>query len=140
MAAHAKGTLARAWQEQPILVAITIAVVPVGIYARSVENILHKGISEYDCGGFYPRGLLFRYPMAGLHLGGISPELAPRLIAAISSLIMLPAAYKLGQRFRSRTVRLLAVALPSLPVWEVEIAQFGRMCANIISFEALNAS
>jgi hypothetical protein len=55
--------------------------------------------------------------------------LAPRLIAAISSLATLPAVYILGQRAHSRTVGLLAVTILALSVWEVEIARFGRMYA-----------
>ncbi|MCI0628873.1 MAG: hypothetical protein L0387_45720, partial [Acidobacteria bacterium] len=83
----------------------------------------------YECGGLYPRGLLFQYLIALLQLGGMSPEMAPRLIAALSSLAALPAVYILGRRAHSRTVGLLAVAILSLSVWEVEIARFGRMYA-----------
>ncbi len=135
------------WREQPVLFAITIAALLVGVYvrskglgtwpltadeyyiARSVQNVLRTGVPAYDCGGWYPRGLLFQYLIAPLQLSGMSPELAPRLIAALSSLAALPAVYILGIRAHGRTVGLLAVTILALSVWEVEIARFGRMYA-----------
>jgi Dolichyl-phosphate-mannose-protein mannosyltransferase len=97
--------------------------------ARSVENILRLGLPEYDCGGFYTRGVVFQYLVAALQLGGLSPELAPRLIAAVSSLLVLPAAFLLGRRLHGTTVGLLAVIVLSLSIWEIEMARFGRMYA-----------
>ena len=103
-------------------------------FAQSVQNLLHHGIPKFDCGGYYQRGLLLQYASAALQLPGLSAELAPRLIAAISSLIALPAAFQLGRRLGGRDVGLLAVAVLALSVWEVEIGRFGRMYAP---FQAL---
>lgn len=97
--------------------------------AQSVQNILRTGLPEYPCGGFYERGIVFQYLTAGLRLLGFSAELAPRAIAALSSLLALPAAYLLGRRLHGQQVGLLAVALISLSVWEIEMARFGRMYA-----------
>ena len=142
------------WREQPWLFAITCAALLFGVYARfkglgtwpltadeyyvarSVQNILRTGIPVYECGGYYPRGLLMQYLTAGLQLGGLSPELAPRLIAALSSLAALPAVYILGKRVHGSRIGLLAVIILALSVWEVEIARFGRMYAP---FQALFA-
>ena len=135
------------WREHPWLLAITLAALLFGVYARfkglatwpltsdeyyiarSVQNILRTGIPAYDCGGYYPRGLLMQYLAAALQLGGLSAELAPRLIAALCSLAALPAVYILGKRVHSSQIGLLAVTVLALSVWEVEIARFGRMYA-----------
>lgn len=140
------------WREQPWLFAITCAALLFGVYARfkglgtwpltadeyyiarSVQNILRTGIPVYDCGGYYPRGLLMQYLTAGLQLGGLSPEFAPRLITALCSLAALPAVYILGKRAHGSHIGLLAVLVLALSVWEVEIARFARMYAP---FQAL---
>ena len=142
------------WREHPWLLAITLAALLFGVYARfkglgtwpltadeyyvarSVQNILRTGIPVYDCGGYYPRGLLMQYLAAALQLGGLSAELAPRLIAALCSLAALPAVYILGKRVHSSQIGLLAVTVLALSVWEVEIARFARMYAP---FQALFA-
>jgi hypothetical protein len=141
-------------RQQPLLLAITFAALLFGVYARfkglgawpltpdeyylarSVQNVLRAGIPVYDCGGYYPRGLLMQYVTAALQLGGLSPELAPRLIAALCSLAALPAVYLLGKRAHSSAIGLLAVIVLALSVWEVEIARFARMYAP---FQALFA-
>lgn len=99
-------------------------------FARSVQNVLHSGLPRYPCGGgLYLRGLLLQYISALLQLLGASPELAPRLIAAVTSLVTLPAAYLIGRRLGGRNLGLLAVAILAVSVWEVEIGRFGRMYA-----------
>ncbi len=98
-------------------------------FAESVRNVLRSGWPEYACGGFYIRGIFLQYLSAGLQLAGLGPELAPRLIAAIASLIALPAVFALARRLDGRNVALLAVTLLCLSVWEVEMARFGRMYA-----------
>ena len=105
-------------------------------FARSVQNLLQFGIPKFPCGGLYVRGLALQYVSAALQSAGLTAELAPRLIAAICSLITLPAAFKIGRRLGGREVGLLAVAVLSLSVWEVEIGRFGRMYAP---FQALFA-
>ena len=105
-------------------------------FAQSVQNVLHFGIPRFPCGGLYVRGLLLQYVSAGLQWAGLSAELAPRLIAAVCSVIALPAAFKIGRRIGGREVGLLAVAVLALSVWEVEIGRFGRMYAP---FQALFA-
>ncbi|MEX2343376.1 MAG: glycosyltransferase family 39 protein [Steroidobacteraceae bacterium] len=98
-------------------------------FAQSVENILRTGLPAYPCGGYYERGIVLQYLAAGLQLLGLSAELAPRFLAAVSSLVALPAVYLLGRRVHGAQVGLLAVALVALSVWEVEMARFGRMYA-----------
>jgi Dolichyl-phosphate-mannose-protein mannosyltransferase len=103
-------------------------------FAQSVQNVLHFGIPKYACGGFYTRGLLLQYSSALLQLAGLSPELAPRVIAAVSSLVALPAVFIIGRRVEGKTIGLIAVSIMALSVWEVEIARLGRMYAP---FQAL---
>ena len=97
--------------------------------AKSVENVLRFGLPAYECGGYYVRGVLIQYLAAGLQLSGVSAELAPRVIAATTNLLALPAVFLLGRRLYGNTAGLLAVALVAISVWEVEIARFGRMYA-----------
>ena len=125
------GALARFWQLGKWPLAIDEY-----YFARSVENVLHSGLPQYPCGGLYVRGLLLQYGSAALELAGASPELAPRLIAAVASLLTLPAVFLIGRRIGGRDVGLLAVAILALSVWEIEIGRFGRMYAP---FQALFA-
>jgi hypothetical protein len=129
------------------LLALTAVAVVVGIVARfkglgkwsfttdeyylaqSVENLLRFGVPAYECGGYYTRGVVLQYVIAALRLTGLSPELAPRAVAAFSSLLALPAAFMLGRRVQGNVVGLLAVVLLAVSVWEIEIARFGRMYA-----------
>ncbi len=132
---------------QLALLAVTCAAVLVGIYARfkglgtwplgideyytarTVQNVLRTGLPEFACGGYYARGLLVQYLGALLQLGGMSPELSLRLIAAVSSLIVLPAAFILGRRAGGFATGLVTVTVLALSVWEVEMARFARMYA-----------
>ena len=91
--------------------------------------MLRTGLPEYACGGYYARGLLVHYLGALLQLGGMSPELSLRLIAAVSSLIVLPAAFILGRRAGGFAIGLVTVTVLALSVWEVEMARFARMYA-----------
>src|SRR3984885_12113067 len=103
-------------------------------FSQSVRNVLHFGIPQYACGGFYTRGLLLQYVAAALQLAGFSPELAPRIISAGSSLVALPAVFIVGRRVGGKNIGLIAVAIMAVSVWEVEIARLGRMYAP---FQAL---
>lgn len=96
---------------------------------RSVENILRSGLPEYLCGGFYPRGLLFQYSTAALTLVGTQLEFAPRMLAATSSLLALPAAFMVARRAGGPLAGTLALGWLALSLWQVDGAQFGRMYA-----------
>jgi hypothetical protein len=96
--------------------------------ARSVQNILaHGGLPAFDCGGFYARGLLLQYLAAPLVLMGVPLTEAPRIVAASSSLVALPAAYIIGRRLGGPALGWIAIILLSLSLWTVEMARFGRM-------------
>ncbi|MFL6604121.1 MAG: ArnT family glycosyltransferase [Steroidobacteraceae bacterium] len=97
--------------------------------AQSVQFVLHSGLPEYPCGGFYSRGVLVQYVAALLQMIGLSAEVAPRCIAAVSSLLALPAAFRIARRCGGVNVALMTVAILALSVWEVEIGRFGRMYA-----------
>lgn len=96
---------------------------------RSVENILRSGLPEYPCGGFYPRGLVFQYLSALLHLAGIPVDVAPRVVAVCASLAALPAAFILARRVGGTTLGWLVVAWLALSSWQIDVARFGRMYA-----------
>ncbi len=97
--------------------------------AQSIQFILHSGLPQYPCGGLYARGVLVQYLAALLQLAGLSAELAPRSIAAVCSLIALPAAYRIARRCGGTLVAVITIAVLAISVWEVEIGRFGRMYA-----------
>jgi hypothetical protein len=103
---------------------------------QSVRNVLRTGWPAFDCGGWYQRGLLLQYLSAGLQLLGVSEAVAPRLIAALSSVSALPAVFGIGRRAYNPTVGLIAVSLLLVSLWEIEIARFGRMYTP---FQAITA-
>lgn len=95
--------------------------------ARAVQDILRVGVPQYDCGGWYLRGLPYLYLVALAELVGLGPELALRFVAALSSLLVLPAAYILGRRAHGRSAGLVIVTILAVSLWEIELARFGRM-------------
>jgi hypothetical protein len=97
--------------------------------SRSIDNILRTGLPGFSCGGYYNRGILYQYWVAGVRTLGLTPELAGRLVAAVCSLAVLPAAYLLGRRMHSSLAGCLAVIILSVSIWEVEMARFARMYA-----------
>jgi hypothetical protein len=97
--------------------------------ARAIDGILRTGLPAFTCGGLYMRGLLLQYAAAALQWSGVTPELAPRLLSALGSLLSIPAVFLLGRRLVGRSLAWLAVILVALSVWEIEIARFGRMYA-----------
>jgi hypothetical protein len=104
--------------------------------SRSIDNLLRTGLPAFPCGGYYTRGLLYQYTVAGLRLLNLSPELSGRLVAALCSLAVLPAAYLLAKRARDPLAGWLVVIMLCLSVWEIEMARFARMYAP---FQALFA-
>src|SRR5919109_300710 len=97
--------------------------------ASSVRNILQHGLPQFDCGGYYTRGLLLQYLVAPLFKYGSNDELYFRLITVISNLLAIPALYLLGQRIAGKVVACFVVVLFSVSVWETEMARFARMYA-----------
>jgi len=98
-------------------------------FTRSIDNVLRTGWPAFACGGFYTRGLLLQYLAAAGRMGGLSPELAPRLIAAVCSVLSLPAVFLIGRYVYSTRVAILTAFILLLSVWEIEMARFGRMYA-----------
>jgi hypothetical protein len=97
--------------------------------SRSIDRVLATGIPGFECGGYYTRGLIYQYLVAALRTFGLSPEFAGRLVAASSSLIVLPGAYLLGKRAQSPLTGRLTVIILCVSMWEIEMARFGRMYA-----------
>jgi hypothetical protein len=97
--------------------------------ASSVRNIFEHGLPQFDCGGYYTRGLLLQYLVAPLFKYGSNDELYFRLITVISNLLTIPALYLLGQQIANRAVACFIVVLFSVSIWETEMARFARMYA-----------
>jgi hypothetical protein len=95
----------------------------------SARNILQHGLPRLECGGYYTRGLLQQYVIAGLLLIDGSDELLARLVSVAASVAGLPAIYLVARRLFDREVALAALALLALSLWEIEFARFVRMYA-----------
>src|ERR1700722_13700446 len=110
-----------------------IATAPLGVdefyMSRSIDFLMRTGLPHFPCGGYYTRGVLYQYLVALLRWDGLSAEFSGRLVTALSSLLLLPAAYLLGRRIHGRTVGLLVVTVLAVSIWEIEMARFGRMYA-----------
>ncbi len=102
--------------------------------AASVHNILQRGWPEFDCGGFYVRGLLYQYLMVPVAWAGFDSEFAYRLVPVVSYLIAIPALYQLAKRMGGSTVAALVVAVFAISTLEIEISRFARM---YMPFQAL---
>jgi Dolichyl-phosphate-mannose-protein mannosyltransferase len=97
--------------------------------SRSIDNVMRRGLPQFDCGGYYMRGLLYQYLVAGMRWCGMQPEFAGRLLAGICSLAVLPAAYGLAKRVAGSQAALVTIIILSISVWEIEMARFARMYA-----------
>jgi hypothetical protein len=97
--------------------------------SRSVDHILLTGLPGFPCGGYYTRGLLFQYLVAGLRLTGQSPEFSGRFLAALASLAVIPAGYLLGKRVQNSLTGWLTAIILLVSIWEIEMGRFGRMYA-----------
>ncbi len=95
--------------------------------ARSVQNILQKGLPEFDAGGYYVRGLLYQYLSAFLSIIGLKVEYAIKVLPIISSVLAVPALIKIGKRFLGNYLTLSLIFIYLFSVWEVEFARFARM-------------
>jgi hypothetical protein len=134
------------WIRAPLLMLAAVAVLaglygrfkglgtwPLGVdefyISRSIDNVLRSGLPQFPCGGYYTRGLLYQYLVAGARMSGLSPELGARMISALSSLAVLPAAFLLGRRIGGSLAGWLTVIMLCVSVWEIEMARFARMYA-----------
>jgi Dolichyl-phosphate-mannose-protein mannosyltransferase len=97
--------------------------------SRSIDNVMRSGLPEFACGGYYTRGLLYQYLVAGMRFSGLQPEFAGRLLAGICSLAVLPAAYWLARRIAGSLAGWVTIIILCISVWEIEMARFGRMYA-----------
>lgn len=97
--------------------------------SRSIDNVMRSGLPHFTCGGYYTRGLLYQYLVAGMRWCGMPPEFAGRLVAGICSLAVLPAAYGLAKRVAGSPAALVTVIILCVSVWEIEMARFARMYA-----------
>jgi hypothetical protein len=97
--------------------------------SRSVDHILTSGFPAFPCGGYYTRGLLFQYLVAGLRRSGMSPEFAGRFLAGTCGLAVVPAGYFLGRRIQGSLTGWLTAIILLVSIWEIEMSRFGRMYA-----------
>ena len=97
--------------------------------SRSIDHVLATGWPRFPCGGYYTRGLLFQYVVAGLRWTGLSPEFAGRFVSAACSVAVWPAIYLIARRIQGSVAGWMAVIILAVSVWEIEMARFLRMYA-----------
>lgn len=94
---------------------------------RSIQNILEKGIPEFDAGGYYSRGIIYQYLTAGLVWTGLQIEFASRILPVIFNIAAIPALFRIGKKISGNTTAILLIIFFSLSLWEIEISRFARM-------------
>ncbi len=97
--------------------------------ATSVQNIIEKGIPEFNCGGYYTRGILYQYILSPLFAYGSNDELYARLVTVASNILTVPALYLLAKQLSGKTVACMTIILFFLSIWEIEFSRFARMYA-----------
>jgi Dolichyl-phosphate-mannose-protein mannosyltransferase len=101
-------------------------VVDEGNQALAVRGILATGVPRVGSGMIYLRGVLFLYAQAGVAaLLGLD-EVSLRLGSAVFGTGVVLATYALGRTIFDRSVGLLAAAVMTFSVWEIELSRYGR--------------
>jgi uncharacterized membrane protein len=98
-------------------------------FTQSVLNLLDHGVPVFDCGGYYPRGLLQQYITAVILQFSGDIEWGVRILPVIINLLAIPAVYILGKRLGGYVLACTVTALFCLSLWEIEYARFARMYA-----------
>ncbi len=98
-------------------------------FGTSILNTAKHGLPEFDCGGYYIRGVFIQYLTVPLLALGANLEFAVRFWPAVASILSIVAVWRLGLLIGGVRTASIAVVLISLSVWEVEFARFGRMYA-----------
>ncbi|MEO0344803.1 MAG: glycosyltransferase family 39 protein [Pseudomonadota bacterium] len=123
--AVAAGTYARFWN-------LGFAAVALDEFhsVLAVEFILESGLPRFESGGFYTRGLLLNYVVAGLSaLSGLEPLLVFRWVTACASTATLYGIFLLGQTLFGRGVGLATTLLMALSLLDIDSARYARMYA-----------
>jgi len=97
--------------------------------SRSIDNVMRTGLPQFACGGYYTRGVLYQYLVAGLRETGLAAEFAGRLVAVLAGLAVLPAIYLLARRIQGSLAGWLTVFILCVSIWEIEMSRFARMYA-----------
>jgi len=101
---------------------------------KSVGSILKHGLPEFECGGYYVRGILQQYLTAPILALSSDPEWAVRLIPAVANVLTMPAVFLIGKRLGGHVVAVAAVFLFCFSTVELEMARFARMYAPFQAF------
>lgn len=94
---------------------------------KSSENILIHGLPQFSNGGYYSRGILLQYIIAGLIYLGMKVELAGRIISVIANILTIPPLYLLSRKIGNIKIAVLVVIIYSFSIWEIEFSRFARM-------------
>lgn len=96
---------------------------------QSVRNLLSHGLPEFECGGFYTRGLILQYAIAAVSFLDLGREFSLRIIPVTLNVLTLPAVYLISKRCSNNMVATVSVILFCLSLWEIEFSRFARMYA-----------
>lgn len=101
-------------------------VVDEGVEAQAVQGILKHGVPKFDSGLIYSRGLPFLYLQAATaRVFGLN-EFSLRLPAVLFGVASIWAAFLLAKTVFNRWVGLLAAAVMTFSVWEIEMSRYAR--------------
>lgn len=95
--------------------------------AKSIDNINHYGVPQFQCGGYYDRALIFQYLGAFLFHIIERSEWVLRIISVVANLAALPAIVLLGRRLAGEKTAWVVAVLFCLSLWEIEFSRFARM-------------
>ena len=96
--------------------------------AKSVGNIIKNGLPEFECGGYYTRGLIYQYLAVPLQFLPGNKEFYLRIISLFFNLLAIHPLYELGKKF-NKTTSYLVIILFCFSIWEIEFSRFARMYA-----------
>ncbi len=95
--------------------------------AKASGQVLSHGFPEFDCGGYYFRGILQQYLTAPFLNFLDDPELAVRLVPFVANCATAPAVYLIAKRMGGSAAAAIATLFFSFSVIELEMARFARM-------------
>jgi len=112
---------------------------------RGIEYILDKGVPEFPTGGYYVRGPLYQYIVAGSAWLFGESGFAYRLPSALFSLLSVVLGYLYARRFVGEATAIAVAVALLVSSWHIEFARFIRMyallqCATLLFLIALDGA
>lgn len=100
------------------------------VTANSIISFLENGVPGYPSGFEYWRSFTSWIIPAGLAAVFGTSEIVLRFPSLIYSTVMIPIVYKVGEKFHTRNVGLIAATFTSVSAWQLSFATQIRMYAH----------